>query len=188
MARQAAGFAVVLVRSCFGLQLWSGIVLRVDRRSGVDRSARTSVIGWREWAHLPELGVGRVKAKIDTGARTSALHAFGLEIVRDGEQDVAVFELHPTQRSTAGAVPVRVPIIGYRKVRPSTGKAERRPVVATDVVVGEHKFTIELTLTSRDAMGFRMLLGRRAISGRYLVDSSRSFLAGSSLIASESNS
>jgi hypothetical protein len=117
-----------------------------------------------------------MKAKIDTGARTSALHAFGLSVsMRDGEP-WAQFEVHPMQRSRADASKVTTPILGFKKVRSSTGHSEERPVVRSAIVIGNRRFAIDLTLTSRDEMGFRMLLGRSAIRRRFWVDASRSYL------------
>jgi hypothetical protein len=117
-----------------------------------------------------------MKAKIDTGARTSTLHAFDLSVeTRDGEL-WAEFELHPTQRSRAGSSTVSCQVISFKQIRSSTGHSERRPVIRTMIQIGEHEYEIELTLTSRDEMGFRMLLGRTALRRRFWVDPGRSFL------------
>lgn len=134
-------------------------------------------IGWREWAALPELGVGAVKAKVDTGARSSALHAFAVERFRRRGRDWVRFAVHPVQRSAVPEIRAEAPLLGERRVRNSGGVEELRPVIRTDVVVGDARWPIELTLTSRDEMGFRMLLGRSAVRGRFLVDPGRSFLA-----------
>ncbi|MFT7647903.1 MAG: hypothetical protein ACI8Y4_002653 [Candidatus Poriferisodalaceae bacterium] len=139
-------------------------------------AAPLEAIGWREWVQLPELCLERTKAKIDSGARTSSLHAFDLEIEHTANGDLATFEIHPRQRSVAGSMRVRVPVFEYRRVRPSTGRAELRPVIRTMMQLGLNSFPIEVTLTSRDTMGFRMLLGRRALAGRYLVNPGRSFI------------
>lgn len=135
-------------------------------------------IGWREWIRLPELGDAIVKAKVDTGARTSTLHAFDIsERERDGEVRVA-FSYHPTQRDEVLTVHAEAPLVDRRTVTASNGQSELRYVVATEVVIDDEPIPIELTLTRRDAMGFRMLLGRRALRGRYVVDPKRSFRAG----------
>lgn len=142
------------------------------------RSRELLVLGWREWVALPGLGVEAIKAKLDTGARTSSLHAFGLErFTRDGTSMVR-FEIHPVQRSAAGALRVEVPVLEERSVRSSSGQEELRPVILTEVALSGRAWPIELTLARRDAMGFRMLLGRQALRRRALVDPGRSFLAG----------
>lgn len=136
------------------------------------------ILGWREWVGLPALGVRAVKAKLDTGARTSSLHAFKLTaFTRDGIPMVR-FEVHPVQRTDAAAVVVEAEVHDERRVRNSGGHTEVRPVIITDVEMGGVRWPIELTLTRRDEMGFRMLLGRQAIRGRGIVDPGRSFLTG----------
>jgi hypothetical protein len=134
------------------------------------------VIGWREWVGLPALSPDPTKVKIDTGARTSALHAFNLRVVERDGIEWADFEIHPAQRSAAGAVAVSCEIAEFRRVRSSSGQVERRPVIRTSVQIGPELFDIDVTLTSRDEMGFRMLLGRAAIRRRFLVDPGRSYV------------
>lgn len=135
----------------------------------------TPVIGWREWVSLPALGGPPLKAKIDTGARTSALHAFETsEVTREGEPWVE-FSFHPLQASTDPTVRSASPLVDRREITPSSGIAELRYVVATTVAVNGEPFEIELSLTNRDQMGFRMLLGRTALRGRFLVDPKRSY-------------
>jgi hypothetical protein len=145
-------------------------------------------IGWREWVRLPDLGVDAIKVKVDTGARTSSLHAFGLrEVKRDGVPYVS-FSIHPEQKRAHPAVHLELPLLARRRVRDSGGKAELRPVVETVVELLGHRWPIELTLTRRDAMGFRMLLGRQAIRGRFTVDPGRSFLGGKRIRKTRSGS
>jgi hypothetical protein len=141
--------------------------------------ARTlPTVGWREWVSLPELAVPAIKAKVDTGARTSSLHAFDLqEVTRDGV-DLVRFVIHPEQRRSEPAMEVELPLLTRRRVRDSGGKVESRPVVVTTIALAGQAWPIELTLTRRDAMGFRMLLGRQAIRGRFVVDPGGSFHAG----------
>ena len=137
-----------------------------------------SCCGWREWVTLPALGIDKIKAKVDTGARTSALHAWHIqEIERDGAP-WARFCVHPTQRTMVGEIWCEAPIIDHREVRNSGGRAEHRYVVETELQLGQEIWPIELTLTSRDDMGFRMLLGRTAIREKLLVDPGRSYLLG----------
>ncbi|MGH1490154.1 MAG: ATP-dependent zinc protease family protein [Acidimicrobiales bacterium] len=138
------------------------------------------VVGWREWVGLDELSELPIKAKIDTGARTSSLHAFNLQLSEDVATDVVVatFEIHPLQRSSDQVQSVKTEVLEFRDVRSSTGHTERRPVIRTPVTVGEYRFDIDITLTSRDEMGFRMLLGRSAVRRRFLVDPGRSYQQG----------
>lgn len=140
------------------------------------RALELPVVGWREWLELPELCRTPIKAKVDTGARTSALHAFRLRIADLNGRPHATFELHPVQRSAAESVTVTVPIRSFRQVRSSNGRTERRPVIVTDVVLGATRWPVEMTLTARDSMGFRMLLGRGAVKNRFVVDPGRSFV------------
>ena len=136
------------------------------------------VIGWREWVALPALGLGRIKAKVDTGARTSTLHAFYLEpFEKDGRKYVK-FRVHPLQNRTDAEIECVAEVVDEREVTDSGGHCERRLVIVTEVKIKERQWTVELTLTDRDTMKFRMLLGRTAIRGRYIVDPSRSFLTG----------
>lgn len=136
------------------------------------------IIGWREWVALPALGVMKIKAKIDTGARSSSLHAYDVKVFeRDGKPFVR-FEVHPIQRSTRETIVVEAPVLEFRKVRSSSGHAHRRPVIVTTVEALGQSWPIELTLANRDAMGFRMLLGREAVRGRMLVDALKSYYGG----------
>jgi hypothetical protein len=118
-----------------------------------------AVIGWREWVALPGFGVNSIKVKVDTGARTSSLHAWDVEeFERDGEAWVR-FQIHPEQRRETPQVEVEARLKERRHVRPSTGRRQLRPVVVTEMEIFGHRFPVELTLASRDAMGFRMLFG-----------------------------
>lgn len=135
-------------------------------------------VGWREWVHLPELGGCRVKAKVDTGARTSAIHAWNIAVGRTRGGAFVTFELHPMQRDDATIVQCRAPLLGMRSIRNSGGQTENRYVIETLAEIGESRWRIQLSLTQRDEMGFRMLLGRSALKGRFIVDPGRSFLLG----------
>ncbi|MBC2932038.1 RimK/LysX family protein [Nocardioides sp. zg-1228] len=136
------------------------------------------VLGWREWVALPQAGVPWVKAKIDTGARSSSMHAFDLEAhERDGQQRVR-FSIHPWQRSDDDLVELDLPVLDRREVRSSNGQAEQRYAVALDVTLAGRTITTEMTLSNRDEMGFRMLIGREALARGFLVDASVSYAGG----------
>jgi hypothetical protein len=135
-----------------------------------------AVIGWREWVSLPDLGVVWIKAKIDTGAKSSSLHAWDIDI--DGGDGVVRFNLHPLQDDESIVVSASAPLVEHREVRSSNGDVEVRPVIQTPAIVRGERFAIELSLTSRDEMGFRMLLGRSAMRRRFVVDPGKSFVGG----------
>lgn len=134
------------------------------------------VIGWREWIVLPEIGITRIKAKIDTGARSSALHAFDIKTFEIDGKPMVKFKVNPKQRDTNLIVIAEAELIDKRNIRSSSGEAELRPVILTEVNLMNKKWTIELTLTNREFMGFRMLLGRQAVQKNFLINPSKSYL------------
>ncbi|MBK1717071.1 ATP-dependent zinc protease [Thiocystis violacea] len=147
-------------------------MIDTDTESGAMR------LGWREWLALPDLGLTLVKAKIDTGARTSTLHAFYVDTFRRRGRLHARFGVHPLQRRTDVVIHGEAPVIDQRRVSDSGGHREERYVIQTRLSLTGQEWPIEVTLTNRESMLFRMLLGRTAVAGRALVDPDRSFLAG----------
>jgi hypothetical protein len=141
-------------------------------------SEPVTCLGWREWVRLPELGIDRIKAKVDTGARTSALHAFEIVDFEEEGRRRLRFKIHPIQRDTDTVVECVADVSDQRIVSDSGGHKELRWVIQSDIIVGQHLRQAEFTLTLRDNMMFRMLLGRTAIAGWATVDPARSYLAG----------
>lgn len=137
-----------------------------------------TTLGWREWVALPDWSVPYLKAKVDTGARTSTLHAFNLERFERDDQEWIRFEIHPWQRSSGDGVAVEAPVLDNRRVKSSSGDVEFRPVIQATIVTAGVSSKIELTLTRRDEMGFRMLLGRQALRKRFIVNPAASYLGG----------
>jgi len=136
-------------------------------------------LGWNEWAGLPRLGVDKVRCKVDTGARTSALHAFYVEeFEEDGIQRVR-FGLHPEQGSTTTEIHCIADVLEKRKVTDSGGHTDERIVIQTPVVVGSYTWPIEITLTNRDTMRYRMLLGRMAVVDNFIIDPALQLQMGS---------
>lgn len=140
--------------------------------------SRLLTIGWREWVSLPGLKVPYVKVKVDTGARTSALHAFDITTYRRRGERRVRFTVHPWQRNNVESIECSATVIDARVIRSSAGHEQERLVIETDLELFGSTWPIELTLTSRDTMGFRMLLGRQAVRRRCVVDPGRSYLAG----------
>ena len=136
------------------------------------------IIGWREWVSLPDFHVPGIKAKVDTGAATSAIHAFDIDPFEvDGERFVR-FAIHPIQGRHDVSVPCRARLIEKRKVKNSGGHVQNRYVIATTLALAGNQWEIKLTLTNRDEMRFRMLLGRSAMRNRLIVDPQQSYRAG----------
>ena len=150
-----------------------------------DSAAHTStteqakpILGWREWITLPELNIDHIKAKIDTGARSSALHAFAIEPYRKAGQRWVMFAIHPQQKNTDIVIECHAPIKDRRIVSDSGGHKQRRYVIETPLLLGSAIISAEMTLTNRDSMLFRMLIGRTSLNDRFLIDPSASYCQG----------
>jgi hypothetical protein len=135
-------------------------------------------LGWREWVSLPDLGLHRIKAKVDTGARTSAIHAFALRPYQENGEQRVEFRMHPNQKDSDTVVVCDAAVVDRRVVSDSGGHKEERLVIETTLMIGSHAWPIEATLTGRDDMLFRMLLGRTAIKSRAVVNPARSYVVG----------
>jgi hypothetical protein len=138
------------------------------------------ILGWREWLALPELDIGQIKAKIDTGARSSALHAYFIDPYHKGGQHWVMFAIHPKQNSDV-SIECHAPVKDRRMVTDSGGHKQRRYVIETRLILGQTAINAEITLTNRDSMLFRMLLGRTAINSSFIIDPNASFLLGKPL-------
>lgn len=134
------------------------------------------IIGWREWVGLPELGIAKIKSKVDTGARTSALHAFSLELFTQHGKEKIRFDIHPLQHNSDQIVTCVAEVVDKRLVTDSGGHAEDRYVIMTPITIAGLTWSIEITLTERENMLFRMLLGRSALQKRFIVNPARSFI------------
>jgi len=137
---------------------------------------RLPTIGWREWVSLPDLAIAKIKAKIDTGARTSALHAFSLNPFSENGQDKITFEIHPLQHNKNEIITCTADVIDRREVTDSGGHTEERFVIITPICIAGQAWPIEITLTERENMLFRMLLGRSALRKHFVVNPARSFV------------
>ncbi len=154
----------------------ASFIVRNWQASRVAGADDLDVAGWREWVSLPDFDVPWIKAKLDTGARSSAIHAYELAEFERGATPWVRFEIHPWQMSSLDSATVEAPVVDRRVVRSSTGHEEERLVIATTLSVVGRRLDAELTLTNRDEMGFRMLVGREAMRGALLVDPSRSYI------------
>jgi ribosomal protein S6--L-glutamate ligase len=135
-------------------------------------------IGWEEWCSFKRLNIPAIKAKIDTGAKTSALHAFDIHPFTRLGQHYVHFKVYPLQRNTQHFVLCTAPLVDYRRVMNSGGHQEMRYVISTPLTLGANTWTIQITLTDRTPLAFRMLLGREALRGHVIIDPSRSHLQG----------
>jgi hypothetical protein len=133
-------------------------------------------IGWREEIQIPQFTLRKIKAKIDTGARTSALHVTNIKYFKKGRTHYAQFKVHPEQDSAKPSYTCEAKVIEVRDIKSSTGHITQRPVVEVEIKLGPKSFVTELTLVNRDMMGFRMLIGRKALKNRFIVNVAKSYL------------
>jgi hypothetical protein len=145
------------------------------------------IIGWREWVILPGLPLRPLKAKIDSGAKTCALHAFYVETFSRDDADWVRFGIHPQLKVHDIVVHCEAPLVDRRQVMDSGGHRELRCVIQTTLCLGPHRFSAEVTLTDRESLQYRMLIGRNALRERFLVDSTQSFALGKPPLRSESS-
>ena len=153
---------------------------RAEAKPRRPRTPSRDLVGWREWVSLPDLGVPWIHAKLDTGARTSALHAEDVEMLRatgDGPRRLR-FVVHSQGEPDAPPLRVEADLLGTRWIKSSNGQREERPVIQTLLAMGGRSWPIEVTLTGRGEMGFQMLLGREGLRTRFAVDPARSWVCG----------
>ncbi len=136
------------------------------------------ILGSEEWCSFPELGIPTIKARVDSGAKTSALHAINISPFLKNEMNWVKFDINPIQNNLKTVIHCEAPLVDKRIVKSSSGFREQRYVIQTSLEIGNANWNIEMTLTNRDSMGFRMLLGREAMSGRILVDPEKKYLLG----------
>ena len=136
------------------------------------------VIGWREWVSLPDLAIAAVQAKIDTGARTASLHALSIEEYTHRGAPWVRFQVQPLQQDRETVIGANAPLLEYRHIRSSNGQVDHRAVISTTIALFGRHWPIEVTLSDRKEMGFRLLLGRKALGSRFMVDPGRSFVSG----------
>lgn len=141
-------------------------------------SPRKTLVGWREWVALPELGLVAVEAKVDTGAQTSVLHAFAMHVVEEQGKQRVYFGVHPLRDDEALEVFASAEVVDRRVIASSRGQEELRPIIRTPVALGRQTWEIELSLTDRRHMAHRMLLARGALAGRLIVDPGQEYLHG----------
>ena len=139
---------------------------------------KKQTLGWREWVKLPDLHIETIKAKVDTGAKTCALHAFYVEPYENNSESRVRFKIHPYQYDSSIVVECDAPLKDMRSVTDSGGHVENRYVISTVIELGDEVFETELTLTYRESMRFRMLVGRNALNNRFVVDPVKSYLLG----------
>jgi ribosomal protein S6--L-glutamate ligase len=153
--------------------LFKGTVLSMNQLN----EAKT-IIGSDEWCAFPSLKIPAIKARVDSGAKTSSIHAVNIQKFSQNDEQWVRFEVHPLQKNKKITVHCEAPLIDQRVIKSSSGDKEKRPVICVELSLGEKQWEIEVTLTNRDSMGYRMLLGREAMNGRILIDPEGQCLLG----------
>ena len=137
------------------------------------------IIGWKEWCSIPDIGIPAIKVKVDTGAKTSCIHAYDIERFDDNGVKSVRFKVHPLQKNERLEIECSAPLYDYRNVTSSNGEREKRYVIKEPLILGSQTHDIEITLSSRHEMQFRMLLGRDALTQfQVVVDTTKSFTRG----------
>jgi hypothetical protein len=149
-------------------------------------NSKKNIIGWREWISLPDLGIPAIKVKVDTGARTSAMHAFAIEEFNDGNERMIRFGVHPLRKRLDIERFCTAKLIDRKRIKDSGGHYEDRYIIRSTAVLGKVRWPIDISLTQRDTMLFRMLLGRKAIENYFMIDPARSYVTGKTLSKSYS--
>lgn len=134
------------------------------------------IAGWNETASLPEFGVEAIRVKLDTGAKTSTLHAFNIETFKKSGKTWLKFEIHPLQFNDNHIISCEAPLVDLRNIKSSNGQKEKRYIISSLIKIGDYAWPIEITLTNRDEMNYRMLLGRTAMQNKLIVDPHRTHL------------
>jgi hypothetical protein len=157
------------------------ILKRKTQRKEIEVS-KYLLIGGNEWCALPELGIHMIKAKIDTGAKTSAIHAYDIKSYFLKRRKYVRFKVHPLQRRNDISISCHAEIIDERHIMSSNGHIENRYVIRTPIILGTEQWMIQLTLSNRDPLRFRMLLGREALNGRFLIEPNKRLLQGKPIL------
>ena len=177
IARVAASFfrpqQVSIAKSGFAPERYIKNLMSV-----LENDTNKIIVGWREWISLPDLGIKSIKAKMDTGAKTAALHTYFIEPVNNSEKPMVRFGIHPMQKSDKNGIICTADIFDERRIVDSGGHPELRYIIRTSILVGNKKWLIDLSLTNREQMRFRLLLGRTTISEQLIIDPKLSFTLG----------
>jgi hypothetical protein len=156
-------------------------MIDVNKASHCEPSALKTCLGWREWLVLPDLGIPAIKAKIDTGARTSSLHTHFIEPIDKNGQRRVRFGVQPLRKRKDIVCVCESDVLDYRRVKDSGGHSEMRHFIRTTVRLGERQWLIDISLTCRKDMLFRMLLGRKALEAHFVIDPGQSYMTGRQL-------